>query len=242
MPRPLRLVILALLLVSSPGALAQMHAAPLPALSEPAISPDGSEIAFVAGGDIWTVAASGGEARLLVAHPAITHARQGVIVDVRNNNGGFVNGYALDVFSRRGYMNLAPRDVPPAPSRIVLGQRALELPTLLVTNQHSLSDAEDFTEGYRSLRLGRVVGEPTAGWIIYTSNVSLIDGTILRVPATRVTAGDGSDMEMHPRPVDVEVHRDVGESDRGIDTQLDRAVHELLGQLALPRGPVGAGK
>src|SRR6476619_4968568 len=37
---------------------------------EPAISPDHSEIAFVSGGDIWTVSASGGVARLLVSHPA----------------------------------------------------------------------------------------------------------------------------------------------------------------------------
>ena len=40
------------------------------ALSEPALSPDAREIAFVSGGDIWTVPATGGEARLLVAHPA----------------------------------------------------------------------------------------------------------------------------------------------------------------------------
>ena len=42
----------------------------LPSLSEPAISPDGREIAFVSGGDIWTVAGAGGEAHLLVTHPA----------------------------------------------------------------------------------------------------------------------------------------------------------------------------
>src|SRR5262249_36211004 len=36
----------------------------LPSFAEPAISPDRSEIAFVSGGDIWTVAASGGDARL----------------------------------------------------------------------------------------------------------------------------------------------------------------------------------
>ena len=43
---------------------------PLPSFSEPAISPDRSEIAVVSGGDIWTVPAAGGEARLLVAHEA----------------------------------------------------------------------------------------------------------------------------------------------------------------------------
>src|SRR5215217_7148694 len=42
----------------------------LPSLAEPSLSPDGSEIAFASGGDIWTVAATGGAARLLVTDPA----------------------------------------------------------------------------------------------------------------------------------------------------------------------------
>ncbi|MEP7273915.1 MAG: peptidase S41, partial [Acidobacteriota bacterium] len=41
-----------------------------PSFAEPSISPDRAEIAFVSGGDIWTVPAAGGEARLLVAHVA----------------------------------------------------------------------------------------------------------------------------------------------------------------------------
>ena len=43
---------------------------PLPSLSEPSLSPDGSEIAFASGGDIWTVPAQGGAARLLITDPA----------------------------------------------------------------------------------------------------------------------------------------------------------------------------
>lgn len=157
--------------------------------------------------------------------------RDGVVVDMRNNNGGFVNVYAIDVFARRSYFTMTPRGFSTAPSRTRLGQRALELPTILITNRHTLSDGEDFTEGYRSLRLGKVVGEPTAGWIIYTSGARLIDGSNLRLPYDRITANDGTVMEMHPRPVDIPVARPVGESYLGRDSQIETAVSELLKQL-----------
>jgi tricorn protease len=157
--------------------------------------------------------------------------RDGVIIDVRNNNGGFVNVYAIDVLARKSYFNMQPRGFSMVASRTSLGQRALELPTILVTNRHTLSDGEDFTEGYRSLRLGKVVGEPTAGWIIYTSGVQLIDGSALRLPFDRITANDGQLMEMHPRPVDIPVAKPLGEGLQGRDSQLEAAVNELLKQL-----------
>jgi Tol biopolymer transport system component/C-terminal processing protease CtpA/Prc len=159
----------------------------------------------------------------------------GVVVDVRNNSGGFVNVYAIDVFARRSYFTMTPRGFSTAPSRTVLGQRALELPTILVTNRHTLSDGEDFTEGYRSLRLGKVVGEPTAGWIIFTSSVQLIDGSNLRLPFDRIAANDGTLMELHPRPVDLSVPKPVGESYQERDSQLDAAVKELLKELGSAR-------
>ena len=52
------------------AALDARHTPSVPLLSEPALSPNHSEIAFISGGDIWTVPAAGGEARLLVSHPA----------------------------------------------------------------------------------------------------------------------------------------------------------------------------
>jgi len=162
---------------------------------------------------------------------AENRGREGVVIDVRHNNGGFVNAYALDVVARRGYLAMRYRGSPvTAPARTILGQRSLERPTILVTDQHSLSDAEDFTEGYRSLGLGRVVGEPTAGWIIYTSAGTLVDGSTVRMPFITVFGSDGQVMEMRPRQVDVPVVRPVGETYSGRDSQLDAAVRELLGQ------------
>ncbi len=171
---------------------------------------------------------------------AQNQAREGVVIDVRNNNGGFVNVYAIDVLSRRPYLTMTPRGFDAYPARAQLGQHALERPTILVTNQHSLSDAEDFTEGYRALKLGKVVGEPTAGWIIYTSSVTLVDGTSVRMPFVRITTAEGEPMELHPRPVDVPVTRTVGESYSTHDAQLDAAVRELLAQIGAPRGATKA--
>jgi C-terminal processing protease CtpA/Prc/WD40 repeat protein len=162
--------------------------------------------------------------------------RDGVVVDMRNNNGGFVNVYAIDVLARKSYFTMTPRGYSyGAPARSHLGQRALELPTILLTNRHTLSDGEDFTEGYRSEKLGKVVGEPTAGWIIFTSGTGLIDGSVLRLPFEKITANDGTVMERNPRPVDIPVNKPLGESYEGKDSQLDVAVRELLKDIAAKR-------
>lgn len=169
--------------------------------------------------------------QLYIDLDAQNEGKDGVVVDVRNNNGGYINGYALDVFTRQNYLLMTTRGLPTAPSRQELGQRALGKPTILLTNESSLSDSEDFTQGYRALKLGKVVGTPTAGWIIYTGGRELVDGSVVRVPGTRIQTTDHENMEMHPRPVDVEVERQPGETEEGTDSQLAKAVSELLEQL-----------
>src|SRR5450432_771029 len=57
---------LALLLTGSVCALW----AGVPYLTEPTLCPTRPEIAFVSGGDIWVAPSKGGEAHLLVSHPA----------------------------------------------------------------------------------------------------------------------------------------------------------------------------
>jgi tricorn protease len=156
--------------------------------------------------------------------------KEGVIVDVRNNNGGFVNPYALDVLARKSYLTMINRGLPGAPARAQLGQRSLELPTILLTNQHSLSDAEDFTEGYRAMGLGKVVGEPTGGWIIFTGSVTLIDGSTVRMPGSKIMDHEGKPMELHPRAVDIAVSDPIGQP-AGQDAQTEAAVKELLKEI-----------
>lgn len=76
-----------------------------------------------------------------------------------------------------------------------------------------------------------MVSEPTAGWIIYTTNQKMIDGATVRLPFITVTTQDVQPMEMHPRPVDVAVSRPLGDAYQGRDSDLDAAVRTLLQQL-----------
>jgi tricorn protease len=172
------------------------------------------------------------------------HAKEGLVLDIRFNSGGFVNGYALDVLSRQPYVLMVRRGVPPVPGRPVLGQRALEAPTILVTNQATLSDGENFTEGYRTMKLGKVVGEPTAGWDVYTGAGTMVDGTSVRLPFMKNASLDGKALELVPRTVDIRIDRPLGESYTGRDSQLDGAVKELLAEIDARGGrrPAASGR
>ncbi len=189
-------------------------------------------VAKVSGGKIGYVhlpdMGQGSLNQLYIDLDAENQAKEGVVIDIRNNNGGFINPYVIDVLSRRGYLTMRERGMWPVPARSALGQRSLERPTVLVINQLSLSDAEDMTEGYKALKLGKVVGEPTSGWIIYTWNTTLFDGTTLRLPRQLILGSDGKNMELNPRTPDIAVTRPIGETLTGNDSQLDRAVKELL--------------
>src|SRR5687768_13433714 len=66
----MRSSLLVVVLISLSAALLAQSPGTRPYFTDPAISPDRAEIAFVSGGDSWAVPGAGGEARLLVAHIA----------------------------------------------------------------------------------------------------------------------------------------------------------------------------
>jgi tricorn protease len=74
----------------------------------------------------------------------------------------------------------------------------------------------DFVVENAALKLGKVAGEATAGWIIFTGAQPLIDGSAVRVPGWRIQDLRGQTMEMHPRPRHVEVARPLGETEDGL--------------------------
>ena len=73
------------------------------ALAQPALSPDGQEVAFVSGGDIWAAPATGGVARLLMSHEATEsrplYSPDGARLAFVSDRAGSDDLYVLDLAS-----------------------------------------------------------------------------------------------------------------------------------------------
>jgi Tol biopolymer transport system component/C-terminal processing protease CtpA/Prc len=170
-------------------------------------------------------------AQLLVDLDAQQHGKEGVLVDVRFNPGGYVAPFILDLLLRRSYDRSVFRGEVATSSVNLAGGRILDRPTIVLTNEHSGSNAEMFSEGYRALGLGKVVGRPSAGAVIWTWGWQLLDGSWFRLPRIAVQSLSGENLEGAARPVDYDVDRPLGEWERGRDRQLDEAIRRLLEQI-----------
>jgi tricorn protease len=152
---------------------------------------------------------------------SIGRRKEGIVLDLRFNSGGDTHDSLLRMLERnRHYFRMAPRLETPFPQP----ERAYTKPVVLLINEHSLSDAEAFAHGFRELKIGKTVGVPTMGWIIFTYGTTLVDGSLFRVPHLGCFTLDGRDMENWGVPPDLRVENTPADFQAGRDPQLERAV------------------
>ncbi|HJS53585.1 MAG TPA: S41 family peptidase, partial [Chitinophagaceae bacterium] len=154
--------------------------------------------------------------------------KEALIFDLRYNTGGNVHDEVLKFLSQRSYLNWKYREGK-------LTQQSnfspSDKPIVLLINEQSLSDAEMTSQGFKALKLGKIVGNETYRWIIFTSGIGLVDGSSVRMPAVGCYTLDGKDMEMSGVQPDILIINSFDDKLNGRDPQLDRAVEEILKQL-----------
>jgi hypothetical protein len=129
-------------------------------------------------------------------------------IDVRNNTGGNIDEQLLDIIERRPYMFTNSRSGARTWGR--RPRQAIAGPKVMMINQRSFSDGEATPMGFRTLGLGRIVGTPTAGGVIWTGSYSLINGGSVRTPSQLAVTYDptkpnnyGINLENYGVPPDV---------------------------------------
>jgi len=156
------------------------------------------------------------------------YRKDGLILDLRNNMGGNVHDEVLAFLSQKLYSTWKYRGdkMSPQPSF-----HPSTKPIVVLVNKLTLSDGEMTAAGFKALKLGKVVGTGTYRWIIFTSSMSLIDGSYHRMPSWGCYKLDGTDLEKSGVTPDIVVPLTVRDKDLGKDPQLEKAVEVVLEQI-----------
>ncbi|MEM7369951.1 MAG: S41 family peptidase [Bacteroidota bacterium] len=162
--------------------------------------------------------------------------RQGLIVDVRHNNGGNIESFILEKLMRKDWMYWANR----AGQNTWNMQYAFRGHIVVLCDENTASDGEAFADGFRRLGLGKTIGARTWGGEIWLSGVNrLSDGGIARAPMFGVYGPEGEWLiEGHGFVPDIEVLNLPHTTFNGNDAQLEAAIKYLLEEINKDPRPV----
>ncbi|HZT81854.1 MAG TPA: S41 family peptidase, partial [Gemmataceae bacterium] len=166
--------------------------------------------------------------------------KDAIVLDVRYNGGGFTHDQVLNYLGGREHTLFRQRDGGAGPV-LRSADRKWSKPLVLLINNRSYSDAEIFPHAFRTLKLGKLVGQPTGAHVIGTSAVRLIDGSIFRIPRIGVYTDKGENMEKVGVTPDVVVEQTPDQFARGQDPQLDKAVEVVMQDVAVWKKTHGGG-
>ena len=159
---------------------------------------------------------------------AATIGKDGLIIDVRENGGGSTTDHLLTALTQPIHAITLSRDGEPGYPQDRTVYATWNKPIAVLCNQNSFSNAEIFSHAIKTLGRGPLVGVTTAGGVITTGSIQVIDVGRLRLPYRGwFLVRDGHDMELNGAVPDHVVWPKPTEMPRGKDRQLEKAIAVL---------------
>ncbi len=153
--------------------------------------------------------------------------KAGMVVDVRDNIGGFTADKVLNILGVQRHSWSVARNGNPAYLASYWGRPVFDKPIVVLCNQNTVSNGEIFSHAIKQLGRGKLVGIQTNGGVIATSDGPLLDLGMIRRAHYGWYTLDGTDMELHGAIPDVIVEITPADSAAGRDPQLDAAIDVL---------------
>ena len=121
---------------------------------------------------------------------AIAADKDGIVIDVRDNGGGFTTDHLLTVLTQPVHAITVPRGGGPGYPHDRKVYASWTKPIVVLCNQNSFSNAEIFSHAIKTLKRGQLVGVPTAGGVISTGGVRIMDVGFLRIAVSRLVSSE----------------------------------------------------
>lgn len=153
--------------------------------------------------------------------------KAGMVIDVRDNTGGFTADRVLNILGAQRHSWSVARYGRPAYLAEYWGRPVFDKPIVVLCNQNTISNGEIFSHAIKQLGRGKLVGVQTNGGVIATMDIPLLDAGTLRHAHYGWYTLDGTDMELHGAIPDVIVENTPGDVVAGRDPQLDTAIDIL---------------
>ncbi len=160
--------------------------------------------------------------------------RDGLIIDVRRNNGGNIDSWIIDRLMRRTWAYLQPRY---GKYPIYNMQNTFRGKVAVLIDERTYSDGETFAAGIKALKVAPLIGKRTSGAGVWLSDrSSLADRGRARVAELGQFSADTNEQLVEGKGVtpDIEVENPPHETFNGADRQLETAIKTLLDQMPAP--------
>ncbi|HVT98676.1 MAG TPA: S41 family peptidase, partial [Acidobacteriaceae bacterium] len=162
--------------------------------------------------------------------------REGLIIDVRHNQGGNIDSWLLGKLLRQAWFYFQPRIGNPSWNM----QKAFRGHIVVLCDQETASDGEAFSEGFKRFRMGALIGMRTWGGEIWLSGSNRqADGGVATAAETGVYGPEGKWLiEGHGVDPDIVVDNLPHATFEGNDAELQKAIEVLTGEIQKDPRPV----
>jgi len=156
--------------------------------------------------------------------------KEAAIIDERYNGGGALATDVIEYLKRQRLSLVATRDGADE----VQPQGAIFGPKVMIINESAGSGGDAMPWYFHRAGVGKLIGKRTWGGLVGIFPIpALMDGGMVTAPNHAVFNPDGKyDVENHGVDPDIEVESDPELVRQGHDPQLERAVQEILSELA----------
>jgi len=155
------------------------------------------------------------------------YGRDALIIDVRNNHGGYTADRMLSILCAPDHSYEIPRNGRPGYLMGYTVHPVWTKPIAVLCNGDSGSNAEIFSHAIKTIKRGVLVGKTTGGAVIATNNRGILDYGNFRDAEFGWYTKAGVDMENHGAVPDIPVDITPMDEVKGADPQLEAAIKAL---------------